>query len=305
MWLEYARFSHFLSPLTSFFFISEQLCINYCNESLQQQFNRHVFKLEQQEYERENIAWSFISFPDNQDVLDLIEKKHSGIFSILDEQCRLAKCTDHSFVKVAYEKCEGPFTANRTQQAQGLFSIKHYAGEVEYNAETFLDKNKDELPKEATDFLLSSTREVFIELGNLLSCNNDAQKKNVRSSSSLSRASVASQFSSQLRELRDNIDLNTPHYIRCLKPNDELVPENFVPVIIADQLRCAGVLEAMRVSRVGYPQRYSKDMFVQRCGVLSPRVLCRKRRLGGRNACDELVDDVCSSSNMGETECKG
>lgn len=271
---------------------AEQLCINYCNESLQQQFNRHVFKLEQQEYERENIAWSFISFPDNQDVLDLIEKKHSGIFSILDEQCRLAKCTDHSFVKVTYEKCEGPFTANRTQQAQGLFSIKHYAGEVEYTAETFLDKNKDELPKEATDFLLSSTRNVFIELGNLLSCNNDSQKKNVRSCSSLSRASVASQFSSQLRELRDNIDLTTPHYIRCLKPNDELVPENFVPIIIADQLRCAGVLEAVRVSRVGYPQRYSKEMFVQRYGVLSPRVYCRKRRLGGRNVCDELVDDV-------------
>ena len=64
---------------------------------LQQQFNRFIFKLEQQEYEKENIAWSFISFPDNQDVIDLIEKKHSGIFSILDEQCKLAKCTDSSY----------------------------------------------------------------------------------------------------------------------------------------------------------------------------------------------------------------
>jgi hypothetical protein len=76
----------------------EQLCINYCNETLQSQFNQYVFKLEQQEYEREGIEWSFIDFPDNQEVLDLIEKKRTGIISILDEQCRLTKCTDQSFV---------------------------------------------------------------------------------------------------------------------------------------------------------------------------------------------------------------
>lgn len=63
----------------------EQLCINYCNEALQQQFNRFVFKLEQQEYQKEGIEWSFITFPDNQDVLDLIDRKHDGILSLLDE----------------------------------------------------------------------------------------------------------------------------------------------------------------------------------------------------------------------------
>jgi myosin-5 len=57
----------------------EQICINYTNEALQQQFNKYVFKLEQQEYEKEGILWKFISFPDNQDVLDLIDKKHTGI----------------------------------------------------------------------------------------------------------------------------------------------------------------------------------------------------------------------------------
>ena len=57
----------------------EQLCINYCNEALQQQFNLFVLKNEQEEYEREEIAWSFIEFPENQDVLDLIGKKGSGV----------------------------------------------------------------------------------------------------------------------------------------------------------------------------------------------------------------------------------
>mmetsp|Transcript_11817 Transcript_11817/g.17718 ORF Transcript_11817/g.17718 Transcript_11817/m.17718 type:complete len:1156 (+) Transcript_11817:170-3637(+) len=278
----------------------EQLCINYCNESLQQQFNRHVFKLEQQEYEREGIAWSFISFPDNQDVLDLIEKKHSGIFSILDEQCKLAKCTDQSFSNVTYEKCgENPrFDANRTHRARGMFCVNHYAGMVEYSAENFLDKNKDELPKEATDFLLSSSTSIFVELGNILSSKmhegskGSSSRNFQRTSSALSRASVGSQFASQLRILRESIDKTSPHYIRCLKPNDDLIPDNFDPAIIADQLRCAGVLEAVRVSRIGYPQRYSKETFVQRYWILGVAALNRAKQANLHDLCGVLVDCI-------------
>jgi len=276
----------------------EQMCINYCNEALQQQFNKFIFKLEQQEYERENIAWSFISFPDNQDVLDLIEKKHTGIFSILDEQCKLAKCTDQSFANVTYEKCRDHprFIADRTQKAAGSFSINHYAGPVEYSSASFLEKNKDELPKEATDFLFSSSITLLTKLGSILSKNKSAGNKPTRnggssqrmqrSLGSLASASVGNQFAVQLRELRQRIDKTAPHYIRCLKPNDELTPDNFVPSIIADQLRCAGVLEAVRVSRVGYPQRYLKDMFVRRYRIL------KAHQLRQRDVCEALVEYV-------------
>ena len=67
----------------------EQFCINYANEKLQQQFNQHVFKLEQAEYIKEQIKWSFIDFTDNQPCIDLIEKK-LGIIDLLDEQCRVS-----------------------------------------------------------------------------------------------------------------------------------------------------------------------------------------------------------------------
>ncbi len=80
----------------------EQLCINYCNEALQQQFNLFVLKKEQEEYEHEGINWSFIPFPDNQDVLDLIWKKGYGILNILDDQCRAPGTTDKTFASEYY-----------------------------------------------------------------------------------------------------------------------------------------------------------------------------------------------------------
>jgi myosin-5 len=270
----------------------EQLCINYCNEALQQQFNRFVFKLEQHEYQKEGIEWSFISFPDNQDVLDLIEKKHDGILSILDEQCRLPRCTDATFARTVYEKCQHPrLEATKAQQANSTFSIQHYAGLVEYDTANFLEKNKDELPKETTELLKSSSHPFLASLGQDLSGPEIevlpvARRKAMhRLGSSLLRDSVGTQFRTQLTELRSRIEGTSPHYVRCLKPNEDLVPNSFNPLVIADQLNCAGVLEAIRVSRIGFPHRYSHNRFVERYSLLLPR---RSRR----DDCERLVESL-------------
>jgi myosin-5 len=49
--------------------------------------------MEQEEYEREAIDWSYIEFVDNQDVLDLIEKRNTGIIALLDEACMFPATT--------------------------------------------------------------------------------------------------------------------------------------------------------------------------------------------------------------------
>jgi len=272
----------------------EQLCINYCNESLQQQFNRFVFKLEQAEYERENIEWKFIDFPDNQNVLDMIDRKRNGVLSILDEHSFLSQCTDQSFAQSMYMKCANcdaynpncPFTASTYQMARGAFMINHYAGPVEYDTTGFLEKNKDELPKETLELLQSSKNNIIRELAIIVDSSNiagDGSCKNTRpkplyKQNSLKRISVGLQFASQLHVLRARIDSTSPHYIRCLKPNDDLQPNNFDAAVIADQLRCAGILEAVKVSRVGYPQRYSHGRFVQRYQVLERKEFQLKRK---------------------------
>jgi len=287
----------------------EQLCINYCNEALQQQFNRYVFKAEQAEYEYEGIEWSNIEFPDNQEALDLIEAKRVGIFSVLDEQCRLPRRTDMTFAKAVYDMCESNsyFEADRMQRSKGKFCIDHYAGKVEYDSDSFMLKNKDELPKSASDLLESSTVPLISELAYILSVDNDATPQQTssssmrdgglhappkRSSSKLARSTVSGQFASQLKGLRSRIATTEPHYIRCLKPNDHLVANYFDEQLIAHQLNCAGVLPAMKIARAGFAMRYHHEAFIQRYRPIVYQELIRRRsgRIGGHQiTCQFLI----------------
>eukprot|EP00536_Pseudo-nitzschia_multiseries_P014331 jgi/Psemu1/320638/estExt_fgenesh1_pm.C_6860001 len=245
----------------------EQLCINYTNEALQQQFNRYVFKLEQQEYEKEGIMWKFIEFPDNQDVLDLIDLKHTGIMALLDEQCMLPKSTDNKFTRYLYARCDRHprFSATSAQRVDYVFSIEHYAGLVEYSTEGWLEKNKDQLPGAASDLIKSSDFELLLDINRFIRAEDRAGRGTVATKS------VSFQFAKQLRTLRSRIETTRPHYIRCLKPNDELCPDYFEPKNIVEQLRCGGVLEAVRVSRAGYPTRYPHDVFSARYYILGNR----------------------------------
>jgi ankyrin repeat protein len=245
----------------------EQICINYTNEALQQQFNKYVFKLEQQEYEKEGILWKFISFPDNQDVLDLIDKKHTGIIALLDEQCILPKSTDQKFTRYLYARCDkhDRFNASSSQRVDYKFSVEHYAGFVEYTTDGWLEKNKDQLPSAAAELLNSSDFGLLSEIHRFVRSEERGGRGTVATKS------VGAQFSTQLKSLRARIDTTIPHYIRCLKPNDDLVADYFEPKNIVEQLRCGGVLEAVRVSRAGYPTRYPHDVFMARYYILSDR----------------------------------
>lgn len=257
----------------------EQLCINYCNEALQQQFNAFVLRNEQAEYEREGINWSFIEFPENQDVIDLIDKRGSGILGILDDQCRAPGTSDKSFALDVYKKCKNHsrFSACRKQTASLEFSVHHYAGPVEYTTDGFIEKNRDELPKEATD-LLQNSRNPFIQMlaeiielagSERASNNRDTPARLRRQDSVMARITVGGQFRRQLKNLREKIDEMSPHYIRCLKPNDELVADRFNRAAVAEQLRCGGILEAVRVARAGFSNHYPHEDFLRRYRCLA------------------------------------
>ncbi|KAI5674314.1 hypothetical protein M9H77_14678 [Catharanthus roseus] len=134
----------------------EQFCINFTNEKLQQHFNQHVFKMEQEEYEKEQINWSYIEFVDNQDVLDLIEKKPGGIIALLDEACMFPKSTHETFAQKLYQTFAKNKRFIKPKLSRTNFTISHYAGEVTYMADLFLDKNKDYVVAEHQDLLTAS-----------------------------------------------------------------------------------------------------------------------------------------------------
>ncbi|KAL5702008.1 hypothetical protein ACHQM5_027281 [Ranunculus cassubicifolius] len=242
----------------------EQFCINYTNEKLQQHFNQHVFKMEQEEYTKEQIDWSYIEFVDNQDVLDLIEKKPGGIIALLDEACMFPKSTHETFCQKLYQTFKVHKRFVKPKLSRTDFSIAHYAGEVLYQADQFLDKNKDYVVPEHQD-LLSASKCSFVA-GLFPQLAEEATKSSKFSS-------IGARFKVQLQQLMETLNSTEPHYIRCVKPNNLLKPAIFENVNIMHQLRCGGVLEAIRISCAGYPTRRAFDEFILRFGLLAPEVL--------------------------------
>ncbi|RVW51858.1 Myosin-17 [Vitis vinifera] len=278
----------------------EQFCINYTNEKLQQHFNQHVFKMEQEEYTKEEINWSYIEFVDNQDVLDLIEKKPGGIISLLDEACMFPKSTHETFAQKLYQTFKNNKRFIKPKLSRTDFTISHYAGEVNYQANLFLDKNKDYVVAEHQALLTASNCPFVVSL---FPAQSEETSKSSKFSSIGSRFKVICMnflfnFSCsdgvydgvelQLQSLMETLSATEPHYIRCVKPNNVLKPAIFENANIIQQLRCGGVLEAIRISCAGYPTRRTFYEFLHRFGVLAPEVL--EGNYDDKTACIMILD---------------
>lgn len=133
----------------------EQFCINYANEKLQQQFNQHVFKLEQEEYLKEGIVWTMIDFYDNQPCIDLIEAK-LGILDLLDDECRMPRGSDEAWAGKLVEKCSKYAHFDKTKFGRSAFLVRHFSDTVQYEAFGFLEKNRDTVSKELVNVLVES-----------------------------------------------------------------------------------------------------------------------------------------------------
>ncbi|KAJ4487665.1 P-loop containing nucleoside triphosphate hydrolase protein [Lentinula aciculospora] len=253
----------------------EQFCINYANEKLQQQFISHVFKLEQAEYALESIDWTTIDFSDNQPCIDLIEGR-LGILALLDEESRLATGTDDSFIEKLNSQLKSPSSQHKGIFKDHLhgneaFTIAHYAGDVSYNIDGFLEKNRGTVPDEHRDLLMGSTnaflREV-VEVGSNVGIDNHATSNVHHSSKAVSgrKPTQCSIFKSSLFTLTEALKQTSVHYIRCIKPNEDKTPWMFDGGLVAAQLRACGVLETIRITSEGYPTRWKYEEFVDRYG---------------------------------------
>ncbi|XP_044003935.1 unconventional myosin-Va isoform X2 [Aphidius gifuensis] len=259
----------------------EQFCINYANEKLQQQFNQHVFKLEQEEYLKEEIEWTFIDFYDNQPCIDLIETK-LGILDLLDEECRMPRGSDESWTEKLYIKCNKSKHFDKPRFGTNSFLIHHFADLVEYETYGFLDKNRDTVIEEQIDILRTSDnkllRQLFTDCLPKLTVPNQSKikisaQKPIQQSLTMpkqNKKTVGSQFRDSLNALMSTLNATTPHYVRCIKPNDTKEAFEYNPIRAMQQLRACGVLETIRISAAGFPTQRTYFEFFQRYRCLCP-----------------------------------
>ena len=248
----------------------EQLCINYTNEKLQQFFNHRMFVIEQEEYAREQIEWNFIDFgKDLQPTIELIELSNPiGIFSCLDEDSVMPKATDKTFTEKLHslwDRKTPKYHASRLSQG---FVLTHYAAEVEYSTEGWLEKNKDPLNDNVTRLLAASENAHVADL--FQDCVEDDDETHFgkqRIKRGLFRT-VAQRHKEQLTNLMDQLHSTHPHFVRCILPNHHKQPQSFQAPLVLDQLRCNGVLEGIRIVRTGFPNRLPFSEFRQRYEVI-------------------------------------
>ncbi|KAI4257175.1 MAG: hypothetical protein LQ352_001766 [Teloschistes flavicans] len=261
----------------------EQFCINYANEKLQQEFNQHVFKLEQEEYLKEQIDWTFIDFSDNQPCIDLIEGK-LGVLSLLDEESRLPMGSDKQFVI----KLDHNFAADKQKFYKkprfgtSAFTVCHYAIDVTYESDGFIEKNRDTVPDEHLEVLRQSSN-VFLaevlEAASFIREKDTAMAINAKAVATPGRRigvatnrkpTLGGIFKSSLIELMQTINSTEVHYIRCIKPNESKEAWCFEGPMVLSQLRACGVLETVRISCAGYPTRWTYEEFALRYYMLIP-----------------------------------
>jgi len=239
----------------------EQLCINYCNEKLQAKFTEDIFRSVQLEYEFEGIPLDEIKYDDNTDVLDLIEGK-TGLNAMLNEECVRPKGSDEAFVQkaLAANKKSPCLIISKTNRKE--FGIHHYAGKVMYDSDGFVTSNQDTMPTDLAECAAKCSNEIISKHLNNDKCNNleaapSSAKKAApkRAKSNLVAPTVWTKYKGQLLKLMTMLKQTNSRYIRCIKPNTLKVPSVMQHVSAIEQLRCAGVVAAVTLSRSAFPNR--------------------------------------------------
>ncbi|XP_036816738.1 unconventional myosin-Vc isoform X4 [Oncorhynchus mykiss] len=281
----------------------EQFCINYANEKLQQQFNLHVFKLEQEEYMKEDIPWTLIDFYDNQPVIDLIEAK-MGILDLLDEECLFPQGTDQNWLQKLYNYLVDNPLFEKPRMSNEAFIIQHFADKVEYQCWGFLEKNRDTLYEELIDTMRTSKFPLLAnffleeEPGGVGSKGIKVRpaRPGVKPTNKNLRTTVGEKFRSSLYLLMETLNATTPHYVRCIKPNEEKMPFEYDSKRVVQQLRACGVLETIHISAQSYPSRWTYIEFYSRYSILMSQqelVLTDKKQ-----TCRTVLQRLIQDSNQ-------
>ncbi|GBG27180.1 High molecular weight form of myosin-1 [Hondaea fermentalgiana] len=282
----------------------EQLCINFANEKLQQMFNRHTFTLEEQTYIDEGVPFDKIEFHDSQPLLSFLGLSASGtkavrdgVFQLLDEQTAI-NGTDEKFLQavVSRHTDKRKLFSDRCK-SRTAFQVFHYAGAVEYETVGFVYKNADKLYENLETAMEKSSKEIVRTIFSKGSTGATVAK------------TQASTFMKQLSQLEERTNATFPRYIRCVKPNAVKRPGVFDAPSCLEQLRFAGVFEAVAIRKRGYPFRKTHEGFFVMYKCIDPNAVSRadwmaaRKARNFRQAAQDLLRSMSARAVPAASEC--
>uniref|UniRef100_A0A8C4Y4V1 Uncharacterized protein n=1 Tax=Gopherus evgoodei TaxID=1825980 RepID=A0A8C4Y4V1_9SAUR len=252
----------------------EQLCINFTNEKLQQFFNHHMFVLEQEEYKKEGIEWTFIDFGmDLAACIELIEKP-MGIFSIW----KRSACSPRQLICLSrtnlYDQHLGKSSNFQKPKpakgkAEAHFALVHYAG---------------------IKSAMKTLALLFATYGGDAGICGGAKKGGKKKGSSFQ--TVSALFRENLNKLMSNLRSTHPHFVRCIIPNETKTPGAMEHELVLHQLRCNGVLEGIRICRKGFPSRIVYADFKQRYRILNASAVPEGHFMDSKKASEKLLGSI-------------
>lgn len=265
----------------------EQLCINYANEVLHQQFIHHYFRLEQDEYAREGLDVEVLQIDqvDNKSVLQLMTAKPVSVFALLEEQCQIARGSDEIFIE-RFTEClkkmdeETSCLASRVKRHPTLFEIKHFAGNVKYESIGFIEKNKDPLHADLQTLLGVAAKKNSL-INSFLKFGTSNRKMNT---------TVIKTFQKQVNGLMELLEKTEPNYVRCIKPNERKAPQHFEGPLILSQMRYSGLLDSIRIRQAGYGVRRTFEDIIDLFG--NSRLGRCARAEGGKKGTEYILQAV-------------
>uniref|UniRef100_A0A8C2RZE7 Myosin VIIB n=1 Tax=Capra hircus TaxID=9925 RepID=A0A8C2RZE7_CAPHI len=233
-------------------------------------------------FQKNSIAWDYIHYTDNRPTLDLLALKPMSIISLLDEESRFPQGTDATLLqklKSVHANNKDFLQPKNIHDAQ--FGIAHFAGQVHYHVEGFLEKNRDVLNRDVLALVHSSQNKFLREIFGLESKESrrgpgtivrvKAGSQQFKSSDSSKQPStLAGQFKQSLDQLMKILTNCQPYFVRCIKPNDYKKPLLFDRELCIQQLRYSGMMETVHIRKSGFPIRYAFEEFSQRFRVLLP-----------------------------------
>ncbi|XP_059199790.1 unconventional myosin-X [Centropristis striata] len=277
----------------------EQFNINYANEKLQEYFNKHIFSLEQLEYNKEGLVWVDINWMDNGECLDLIEKK-LGLLALMNEESHFPKATDSTLLEKLHSQHSKNTFYVKPRVAVHNFGVRHYAGEVVYDVRGMLEKNRDTFRDDILNLLRESRLDFVYDLfEHVLSRN---KQDTLKSSSKHRRPTVSSQFKDSLHSLMATLSTSNPFFIRCIKPNTHKMPDQFDQTLVLNQLRYSGMLETVKIRRTGFPIRRPFQEFCSRYKVLMRGSMMADDPRGSCIQLLHLYDSSSAEWQLGKTK---